>query len=85
MERLADTLKTSPALLSLAVVVVLFATRAALRKSAVPNTLPWVGKPSGILAETRASFASFLNARQWLAEGYAKVPRNSISDAPLLY
>lgn len=41
----------------------------------LPKTIPWVGKSDKLLAESRASWASFKNAQAWLAEGYQKVVR----------
>jgi len=39
----------------------------------LPKSIPWVGKSDKVLAESRASWASFTNAQSWLAEGYQKV------------
>lgn len=42
--------------------------------AAVPAGVPWIGKDSSkLFAETRATFASFNNVREWLGEGYEKV------------
>ena len=44
-------------------------------KPDVPPELPWIGRdPSKWFSKTRASLASFSNVRQWLNEGYEKVP-----------
>ncbi|KAI9710005.1 MAG: hypothetical protein M1820_003083 [Bogoriella megaspora] len=58
----------------LALVVVVHLVRNLLKKSPIPDSLPWVGKaPSdGLFAETRACFKSFTNARSWMGEGYKK-------------
>jgi hypothetical protein len=38
-----------------------------------PKNLPWIGKSTGLFAETRAHLASFNNVREWLGEGYKRV------------
>lgn len=44
------------------------------KKHLVPESLPWVGRPTtGPFIYTRASLSSFSNVRIWLKEGYAKV------------
>lgn len=74
METLTAYLNVRPALwLSVLATILLFAVRYNKREATVPSTLPWVGRPTGPLAETRARYASFNNVRQWFAEGYAKV------------
>lgn len=53
---------------------VLSLARTALQRSAVPKSLPWVGKPSkGLFSETRAHLKSFGDIRPLVVEGYAKV------------
>ncbi|THW20253.1 putative P450 monooxygenase [Aureobasidium pullulans] len=69
-----------PALSLLALTLaLLLAARLRNSKTTVPKTLPWVGKSTGPLAEIRASYASFNNVRQWLAEGYAKYSKKGKS------
>lgn len=74
MDSLFELLRGFPIVLPVVVIVLAVILHAAFQKSAVPDSLPWVGKAdSGLFAETRASFSSFNNVRQWLAEGYGKV------------
>jgi hypothetical protein len=45
-----------------------------------PSELPWVGKDdSKSFAATRATYSSIKNVNKWLAEGYQKVGRISIT------
>ncbi|KAF2436506.1 cytochrome P450 [Tothia fuscella] len=50
-------------------------SRITARKT-TPKGLPWIGKSSGLFAETRAHISSFNNVRQWLGEGYKKYSQN---------
>lgn len=74
MEALIEILQGRPVLTLFALTaILLLAARIVFRKAKAPSALPWVGRPTGPLAETRASYASFNNVHRWLAEGYSKV------------
>ncbi|KAK4983742.1 hypothetical protein LTR66_008721, partial [Elasticomyces elasticus] len=81
MSALLDSLSVLPVLAGGFVIFVAYTLYTSFtRKSAVPDNLPWIGKPpSNIFPETRATFASFGNVRHWLAEGYAKYSKNQLS------
>jgi hypothetical protein len=75
ISELGHVLTARPTLtVSVVVFVVFLAFQAVSKKALVPQSLPWVGRPtSGPFVETRASFSSFNNVREWLKEGYATV------------
>lgn len=69
MDRLSNSLIWAPVLFAF---ISLLYSRLTARRT-TPKNLPWIGKPAGFFAETRAHLASFNNVRQWLGEGYKKV------------
>ena len=71
----AEAIATKPLLfLALGFSLCLLILRSVTKKAKVPQSLPWMGRPtSGLFREVRASLSSFSNYREWLAEGYAKV------------
>lgn len=72
MDTTTAAIGPSPVLLVLPLVVFL-ALNYATSLPSIPKNMPWIGKSDGFLSETRASWASFSNARKWFAEGYKKV------------
>lgn len=75
MAELAETAQDRP-IVALAIVGILFAAiwTATVERIKWPETLPWVGKDdTKAFALTRATFASFNNVQQWLAQGYNTV------------
>lgn len=77
---LIDVLLTRPAILVGIIAVLLYgAYSAATTKGKLPEKLPWIGRKSGPLSETRATYASLNNVRTWLSEGYEKYSQKGAS------
>jgi hypothetical protein len=69
MDRLSNSFIWVPVLFAF---ISLLYSRITARRT-TPKDVPWIGKPTGLFAETRAHLSSFNNVRQWLGEGYKKV------------
>jgi len=59
--------------ISILFIIACLTLRSLTIKPLVPQSLPWVGRPTGPFAEIRASFSSFNNVREWLKKGYSDV------------
>lgn len=73
MESSLKVLGVPPTYLLLAAVFLFCIIKYVTTKSNLPAGMPWVYKPSGPFSETRANFASVLNGRDWIQQGYHKV------------
>lgn len=75
MEAVQERLSNPALSLPIAVLVVYLIYKGLTAKSPIPQGLPWIGRdPKKLFSEKRAALSSFNNVRQWLNQGYEKVP-----------
>ena len=76
MDALLERLSNPIVLLPIAVLILYIIYNRLNAKSRVPAGLPWIGRDaSKLFSESRAALSSFRNVRQWLNQGYERVPQ----------
>jgi hypothetical protein len=71
--QLVELAKAHPILACMALTVIVLVLQFRFGGIAIPSSIPWVHRPSGLFAGFRAGISGFINARTLHEDGYEKV------------